>query len=41
MQAEDVMYLEDYDATIDEQFVNNHLKPYLRDLYKDLLMRSN
>jgi hypothetical protein len=33
--------VEDYDESIDAEFVQEHLCPYLTDLYKDLLMRSN
>ena len=39
--SEDVLHLEDYDANIDAEFIKQHLRPYLADLYKDLLMRSN
>ena len=35
------MAIEEYDAAIDEDFVKQRLRPYLSDLYKDLLMRSN
>ena len=35
----DVIHVEDYDATVDEQFVKDQLQPYLRTLYKDLLNR--
>lgn len=38
---EDFIHLEDYDANLDAEFVKEELVPYLRDLYKDLLMRSN
>ena len=38
---EDYIHLEDYDADLDAEFVRDELVPYLRDLYKDLLMRSN
>lgn len=38
---EDYILLEDYDADLDAEFVRDELVPYLRDLYKDLLMRSN
>jgi hypothetical protein len=33
--------VEDYDANIDEEFIKERLRPYLQDLFKDLLMRSN
>ena len=33
--------MEDYDESIDAAFINDQLNPYLLDLYKDLLMRSN
>ena len=33
--------IEDYDASIDSDFIKDKLTPYLTDLYKDLLMRSN
>mgnify|MGYP000895665494 CR=1 FL=1 len=33
--------MEDFDENFDNEFVDKHLKPYLLDLYKDLLMRSN
>ena len=39
--SEDVIHVEDYDANIDGQFIREQLTPYLIDLYKDLLMRSN
>ena len=39
--SEDVIHVEDYDASIDAQFIREQLTPYLVDLYKDLLMRSN
>ena len=35
------MHIEDYDATLDGEFIHQQLTPYLSDLYKDLLMRSN
>lgn len=38
---DDFIHLEDYDANLDGEFVKEELVPYLRDLYKDLLMRSN
>lgn len=38
---EDFLQLEDYDATVDAEFIKEELYPYLKDLYKDLLMRSN
>jgi hypothetical protein len=42
LQSEnDFLQVEDYDATIDEEFIREQLTPYLQDLYKDLLMRSN
>ena len=39
--SDDVIHVEDYDANIDGQFIREQLTPYLIDLYKDLLMRSN
>lgn len=33
--------IEDYDAKVDIRFIDQHLKPYFRDLYKDMLIRSN
>jgi hypothetical protein len=36
-----VLHVEDYDANIDADFIREQLTPYLSDLYKDLLMRSN
>lgn len=33
--------LEDYDATIDDEFRDEILTPYLKDLYTDLMMRSS
>ena len=38
---DDFLHLEDYDANLDAEFVKEELVPYLRDLYKDLLMRSS
>ena len=38
---DDFIHLEDYDANLDAEFVKDDLVPYMRDLYKDLLMRSN
>lgn len=40
-QEDDFILLEDYDEDLDAEFVKDELIPYLRDLYKDLLMRSN
>ena len=37
----DLLHIEDYDEKIDAAFINESLKPYLKDLFKDLLMRSN
>lgn len=37
----DFLHMEDYDANLDAMFVKDELVPYLRDLYKDMLMRSN
>jgi len=37
----DFLHIEDYDENIDSSFINESLKPYLKDLFKDLLMRSN
>lgn len=33
--------VEDFDPSIDNDFIKKKLTPYLTDLYKDLLMRSN
>lgn len=41
LSDDDVLHVEDYDAAIDEDFIREKLVPYLTDLYKDLLMRSN
>lgn len=42
LQADDdVLHIEDYFAETDSKFVEQILTPYLRDLYKDLLIRSN
>lgn len=38
---DDYLQIEDYDAIVDGEFVTTCLKPYLNDLYRDLLMRSN
>ena len=38
---DDVLHVEDYDANLDADFIRDKLTPYLTDLYKDLLMRSN
>ena len=37
----DFLHVEDYDANLDADFVKDELVPYFRDLYKDMLMRSN
>ena len=37
----DFLHMEDYDPNLDSEFVKDELVPYLRDLYKDMLMRSN
>lgn len=37
----DFLHVEDYDANLDAAFVKDELVPYFRDLYKDMLMRSN
>ena len=37
----DFLQVEDYDANMDDQFIEQKLTPYLTDLFKDLLMRSN
>ena len=39
--GEEVIHVEDYDEMVDEKFVNENLVPYLKDLYKDLMMRSS
>lgn len=41
LNSEDVLHIEDYYAAIDNKFVEEVLTPYLKDLYKDLLIRSN
>lgn len=33
--------IEDYDENVDKDFVNENLIPYLKDLYRDLMMRSS
>ena len=33
--------VEDFDPSLDNEFIAKQLNPYLTDLYKDLLMRSN
>lgn len=40
-KEEDVLHIEDFYAESDSKFVEQELEPYLRDLYKDLLIRSN
>ena len=40
-ESSDMLQIEDYDVNSDPIFVNEHLVPYLRDLYKDLMMRSS
>ncbi len=41
IQNDEMIMVEDFDATIDNDFIKEKLTPYLSDLYKDLLMRSN
>ena len=41
VNSDDVLHIEDYYADIDNRFVEQELTPYLKDLYKDLLIRSN
>jgi hypothetical protein len=41
MEITDQIQVEDYDAKIDPIFVNDYLVPYLKDLHKDLMMRSS
>ena len=38
---DDFLHMEDYDANLDAEFVKQELVPYLKDLYKDLIMRSS
>lgn len=38
---EDYINIEDFNEDVDQKFIETILKPYLRDLYKDLLIRSN
>ena len=40
-ENEDFIQVEDYDESVDEAFVNENLVPYLKDLYRDLMMRSS
>ena len=37
----DLIQIEDFDETVDPEFIKKYLTPYLKDLYKDLLMRSS
>lgn len=39
--SSELLHIEDYDAKLDSQFVNEHWSPYLKSLYKDLMMRSS
>jgi hypothetical protein len=39
--GEEYIHIEDFDENIDETFVNDNLMPYLKDLYRDLMMRSS
>ena len=41
VKLDNYLQLEDYDANVDAEFIKQELQPYLKDLYKDLLMRSN
>jgi hypothetical protein len=41
VNSDDVLHIEDYYAATDNKFVEQELTPYLKDLYKDLLIRSN
>ena len=41
LNDDDVLHIEDYYALTDNKFVQEELTPYLKDLYKDLLIRSN
>lgn len=39
--SSELLHIEDYDAKLDTVFVNEHWAPYLKSLYKDLMMRSS
>ena len=41
VNSDDVLHIEDYYAATDNKFVEQELTPYLKDLFKDLLIRSN
>ena len=36
-----MLQVEDFDESVDPDFIKMYLTPYLRDLYKDLQMRSS
>ena len=36
-----MIHIEDFDESVDKDFIKESFTPYLKDLYKDLLMRSN
>jgi hypothetical protein len=36
----DIIHVEDYDENLDGRFIKDFLTPYLRDVYKDLSLRS-
>ena len=36
-----MLHIEDFDAAVDNTFINEELVPYLKDLYRDLMMRSS
>ncbi len=36
----DCIHVEDYDEALDGKFIRDFLTPYLRDVYKDLSLRS-
>ena len=41
LDDEDYIKIEDFDAEYDQRFIDEWLRPYLRDVYADLKMRSN
>lgn len=36
----DLLFLEDFDSEIDNQFINTELKPYFSGIFSDLALRS-
>ena len=40
-QPDDVLHIEDYFAESDNRFIDQVFVPYLKELYKDLLIRCN